>query len=270
MPRLQTGRRSPLFYAGLIALQCLLWGVGNPLMKIGISRMPPLLLLTLRYLAATALFALFFGRRCLKGLRRVSPGLLAAVCGFTAMSFICANLGLLHTSATNASFLMGMAVLFAPFFAPLFLGTRFHAGDLVPVAVTVAGLYLMCGMSGVPHFGLGEWLGLLSACFGAASMVLTPKLLVEMDGFTANDGGHPVGHDRAVLPCRLAADGGASPPGGGAGGELAGDCLLGDCLHLYRLSAAKHGAALAGAVLCGAAHVFRARLLGGGRLFDAA
>ena len=181
MPRLQTGRRSPLFYAGLIALQCLLWGVGNPLMKIGISRMPPLLLLTLRYLAATALFALFFGRRCLKGLRRVSPGLLAAVCGFTAMSFICANLGLLHTSATNASFLMGMAVLFAPFFAPLFLGTRFHAGDLVPVAVTVAGLYLMCGMSGVPHFGLGEWLGLLSACFGAASMVLTPKLLVEMD-----------------------------------------------------------------------------------------
>lgn len=51
MPRLQTGRRSPLFYAGLIALQCLLWGVGNPLMKIGISRMPPLLLLTLRYLA---------------------------------------------------------------------------------------------------------------------------------------------------------------------------------------------------------------------------
>lgn len=75
MPRLQTGRRSPLFYAGLIALQCLLWGVGNPLMKIGISRCPPLLLLTLRYLAATALFALFFGRRCLKGLRRVSPGL---------------------------------------------------------------------------------------------------------------------------------------------------------------------------------------------------
>ena len=63
MPRLQTGRRSPLFYAGLIALQCLLWGVGNPLMKIGISRMPPLLLLTLRYLAALSLIHIFWTER---------------------------------------------------------------------------------------------------------------------------------------------------------------------------------------------------------------
>ena len=177
----QAGERSSLFYAGLIALQCLLWGVGNPLMKIGISRMPPLLLLTLRYLAATAFFAVFFGRRCLRGLGRVSHAVLAAVCGFTAMSFISANLGLLYTSATNASFLMGMTVLFAPFFAPVFLGTRFQPRALLPVAVTVTGLYLLCGMSGVPRIGLGEYLGLLSACCGAASMVLTPKLLTEMD-----------------------------------------------------------------------------------------
>ena len=173
--------KGTLFYAGLIALQCLLWGVGNPIMKIGISQMPPYLCLALRYLLATTLFFALFRRRCFKGLRQAHLPSLVGVCAFTVVSFVSANIALLHTSATNASFLMGMAVLFAPFLTPIFLKSRFDWGSLLPVGITVAGLYLLCGMAGVPRLGLGEWLGLLSACTGAASMVLSPRLLTCMN-----------------------------------------------------------------------------------------
>jgi len=172
--------RGQLYYAGLCLLLCLFWGIGNPIIKLGIVHTPPFLYLALRYALAIALFLLIFGRRCFAGLRTAHRPTLLLSCLTMVYSFASANLGLFLTTATNASFLMGMSVLFTPFLKPLLGGGRFDRRALLPLPVTVAGLYLLCGMEGLPRLNAGDWLALSSSVAGAASMVLSARVLTEM------------------------------------------------------------------------------------------
>ncbi|MBQ3077994.1 MAG: DMT family transporter [Clostridia bacterium] len=176
----QAPARGQLYYAGLCLLLCLFWGVGNPVIKLGIVNTPPFLYLAIRYALAVGLFLLIFGRRCFEGLQTAHRPTLALSCLTMVYSFASANLGLFLTTATNASFLMGMSVLFTPFLQPLLGGGRFDRRALLPLPLTVAGLYLLCGMTGLPRLGAGEWLALSSSVAGAASMVLSARVLGVM------------------------------------------------------------------------------------------
>ena len=61
-------------YGGLILLECLLWGLGNPLIKIGGQGIAPFSSIALRFSLAFLAFVLVFGRRVWRGLRGVRPG----------------------------------------------------------------------------------------------------------------------------------------------------------------------------------------------------
>lgn len=170
-----------MLYGGLILLECLLWGLGNPLIKIGGQGIAPFSSIALRFSLAFLAFVLVFGRRVWRGLRGVRPGPCLAVCVFTALSFTLSSLALMYTQANIAGFLMGVAVLFSPFLDPIILRTRFQWRILPVIAVVCVGMYLLCGGSDGFVFGLGEILALLcSLCF-AIMLALSEKYVSQVD-----------------------------------------------------------------------------------------
>lgn len=172
-----------IYYGGFILVECVLWGLGNPVIKLAAQSIPPFTAITLRFVLALCVFLLFFGRRVLQNLRAVSLAPLLAVCVFTALAFMLGSFALVLTDAVIAGFLMGIAVLFTPFLEPLLLRKRFNWRTLPLVAVVCVGMYLLCG-GGAFTFGLGETLAVLCSLSFAIMLTLSEKYIGDMDTIT--------------------------------------------------------------------------------------
>ncbi len=174
------GRNRQALYGGFILLECVLWGLGNPVIKIGAASIPPFTGIALRFLLAFAVFVLFFGRRVWR-----NRGILGApcllVCVSTALAFTLGTFALTLTSTTTAGFLMGISVLFTPFLEPILLKTRFNWRILPLVAVVCAGMYLLCGGDGAFTVGIGEVLAVLCSLAFALMLTLSEKYIAGMD-----------------------------------------------------------------------------------------
>ena len=173
-------KKTSAFYGALILLQCLLWGIGNPVTKIGLETVPPFYCNAIRYTFAFLLFLLVFGRQIRSQFKKeYIPGCL--VIGlFTAASFILNTFGLLLTQATIAGFLMSMAVVFTPILSLFILKERISLKLALSIIVVVAGMYFLCGNSGRFQFGAGEVLALLSALSGAGMLTYTSKHVTDI------------------------------------------------------------------------------------------
>lgn len=175
-------KRSKLFYGTLLFLECLLWGIGNPVMKIGLEVVPPLYCLSLRYILAFLLFVLFFGKRIFSKLEKEHLIPYCIISAFTAASFILCAFALMKTSATNTGFLMSTVVIFTPFISYFIQKTKLDKKFGLPIIIVTIGLYLLCsGEGGGLLFGIGEILALLCAITGAFMLVFSSKYLQTMD-----------------------------------------------------------------------------------------
>lgn len=173
--------RRRALYGGMIVIECVLWGLGNPLIKIAGQALTPFAAIFFRFFLALLLFLLGFGRRFFAGLRRARllPVLLVSTC--TAVAFSLGSLALMFTDAVIAGFLMGIAVLFTPFLEPILLGTRFRFRVLPLVAFVCAGMYLLCAAGGAFVFGVGELLAVLCSLFFALMLTLSQKYIAALD-----------------------------------------------------------------------------------------
>ena len=164
-------QHSSLYYIGLIVLQGLIFGIGNPLIKFAYESISPFWCLTLRFFAATAIFALFCGKTAFPELKktRVMVWLPTSLC--MALAYITCNVGLHLTTATGVGFLMSLAVVFTPPLARLVLGRKMHLSFLPVLIFAVAGLYLLCMNGGTFRFGVGELLALICSFGMAGSLV---------------------------------------------------------------------------------------------------
>ena len=165
-------RERSIKYTALLLLQCLVWGVGNPVLKIGMFTIPTFWCLCFRFGLAFVIFAALFGRRLVREWQpgRIKGCLIVSLC-FSA-AYILAAFALLLTSATISGFLMGLAVLFAPFINWIFFHKRPRPAVFIAVVVTAAGMYLLCG-GGRLSFGWGELLSVLSSICSASMFVTT-------------------------------------------------------------------------------------------------
>ncbi|QOX63511.1 DMT family transporter [Anoxybacterium hadale] len=177
-------RKSTVFYGSLLLLECFIWGVGNPIMKIGLEVVPPLFCLAVRYLLAFLLLLPFFAKRLKANMTRkqIIPYLIISAC--TAAAFITSAFSLIYTTATNAGFLMSTAVLFTPFLSYFVLKSKLDKKHALPIAIVIVGLYLLCSGDGRFTFGLGEFFGILCAIAGACMLVFSSKYLQDNDPFT--------------------------------------------------------------------------------------
>ena len=170
-----------MLFALLPLLQALFWGIGNPVMKIGLAALPTFFCLSMRYGVATLLYLLLFPKRVLQHIPKRLRGRLLLISLVTAGSFICSNLSLTLTTATAAGFLMSTAVLFTPFLSVLLLKERFNKLHLIPILAILIGMYLLCDVNGISVFGVGEFFALMSSVTTALVLVMSADLLLQMD-----------------------------------------------------------------------------------------
>lgn len=171
-----------MLYAGMILFVALIWGVSNPLMKIGYSVITPLLCQAVRFILAFLIFAVFCGKKVFPAINRkhIIPYLI--ISAFTAGAFLLGALSLMYTTATISGFLMSTVVIFTPFVSYLILKLKVEKRHILPIVIVTAGLYLLCGGgSGGFDFGTGELFALLCAISGAGMLVFSSKYLQEID-----------------------------------------------------------------------------------------
>ncbi|HHV71431.1 MAG TPA: DMT family transporter [Clostridia bacterium] len=174
-------KKYTLFYVNLVLLQCLLWGISNPLAKMGLEVISPFYCLALRYLIAFSLFLLFFGKRILTKINKeyFIPCLIISI--FTTISFNASIICLMYTSATNAGFLISTPILFTPLFSLIILKQRIDKKRLLPIISVTIGLYFLCNGNSGFSFGWGEALALLSSISGACMLTFSSKYLQDLD-----------------------------------------------------------------------------------------
>ncbi|KAF0196795.1 MAG: hypothetical protein FD169_774 [Bacillota bacterium] len=149
----------------------LVWGATFVMVKDVIREMPPLYFLGIRFTLAAA--ALMLIPNTLRGLSKhwslvIIPGIALGL-GYALQTF-----GLLHTSASRAGFITGLAVVLVPLFESVI--RQKWPGKYVTTGVLLAtiGLLLMSGTSSNP-FNIGDLLVLGCAVSFAVQIILVGR-----------------------------------------------------------------------------------------------
>jgi len=164
-----------------VLIICALWGLGNPVLKISTQTLSPFASVAFRFSVALLLFMFVSGKRIVKGVQLMPllPCLAVSLC--MALAFILGTFALMHSKATTAGFLMGIAVLFTPFLRPLLLRAPFQPKAAPAVAVSLAGMYLLCAGDGSFSFGAGEIFAILCSLSFALMLTLSEKHIGNVD-----------------------------------------------------------------------------------------
>lgn len=168
------------FYESFIILQCLLWGIGNVGIKISLETITPLYSLALRFTLAFLLFIIFFGKKIKQELSLNSFKNALIPCFLSAFAFVFANLSFKFTTATTATFLLGLPILFSPLLTFFILRKKSSLKTYLAIIIAIIGLFYLCGNSGKFKFGYGESFALLSAFIFSAMLTYSSKYLQEL------------------------------------------------------------------------------------------
>ncbi len=171
----QKRQNNTAFYGSLILLECLLWGIGNPVGKICLETLPPFLCLAIRYSIACLVFLLFFYKKIRTQFRKEHIPDCIVVGLFTAASFIFSTLALKFSEAVIVGFLLSLSVVFTPILSFFILRQKVGRKLVFIILLVVAGLYFLCGNGGRFSFGIGEIYALLSALTGAGMLTYSSK-----------------------------------------------------------------------------------------------
>lgn len=159
----------------LLLLVALVWGTSYGVAKQALSFYPVLGFLAVRFCIT---FVLLLPQLRGAGRQAWAPGLPSGLVMLAI--FLCETYGVLHTSASNAAFLISLCVVFTPFVEWALLGQRPDARLLPAVALSLLGTWLLSG--GVDlHFNLGDGLMLLAAVVRAFGVCLIRRLTADSE-----------------------------------------------------------------------------------------
>ncbi|WP_312280695.1 DMT family transporter [Oscillibacter sp.] len=177
-------RLTPRLAVGLILLQSLFFGFGDPISKNAFNVVPVFTLLFVRYLLALLTLFVFSGRRIVEGLRRcrVRDWIGSALC--IALASVVGNVAITLSAATSVAFLRSLSTVMTPLLALALLRRKYSRRHIPIQLFVVAGLYLLCGQGGLSGFGPGEVLSLLTALLLSGTLVLGQKSLCQVDPLT--------------------------------------------------------------------------------------
>lgn len=177
-------RKKTALYGGMIFLECITWGIGNPLISVGTRTIPTFYYIAFRFLIAFLLFFLCFGKRTFVNFKKVKTVPLVMICLTNAAAFICCNaaLALPDANVTVCGFLFSISVIFTPFIACMVFKSRLETKYIFPIVIVTVGLALICGIGkGEFSFALPEALAVICALFVSVSITLTGKYVRSSD-----------------------------------------------------------------------------------------
>lgn len=157
----------------LLLLVALVWGTSYGMAKQALEFYPVLGFLAVRFCIT---FALLLPQLRGAGRRAWAPGLPSGLVMLAI--FLCETYGVLHTSASNAAFLISLCVVLTPFVEWMMLGQRPDARLLPAVGLSLLGTWLLSG--GVDlQFNLGDGLMLAAALVRAFGVCLIRRLTAD-------------------------------------------------------------------------------------------
>lgn len=168
------------FYGSLVILQCLFWGIGNPVVKIGLETISPFYCTAIRFALAFGLFMLFFGKRIAAQFKKEYLLSCMIIGSFTAASFLFSTFSLMLTDATISGFLLAFSVVFTPILSFFLLKQKISRRFALIILLVVVGMYFLCGGGGEFVFGAGEIMALLSALSGAGMLIYSSKHVTDI------------------------------------------------------------------------------------------
>ena len=176
---------------GLIVLQSVVYGFGDPISKIAFDAVPVYSMMTARYSIAFIVCLILFRKRIGVTLRTVPlrKWLIPGLC--IGLSYLLNNVALALTEATSVAFLRSMSVIITPAFAFLMFGRKFSWKQILVQILVLPGIYLLCVRGGLSGFGRGEAVALLAAALMAGALVFSHRYLDDVDpvSMTALQGG---------------------------------------------------------------------------------
>lgn len=158
--------------ASLIGVAAL-WGFTFPMVKDAVERIPPFEFLALRFsLAALVMTAVFWRQVRALGRAGLRAGAIAGLALCSGYAF--QTVGLQYTTATNAGFVTGLFVVFAPLLSAVMLRRPPSPGPAAGVLLATAGLALLSLTDGLA-IRRGDPIVLLAALSFAVHIVLLAR-----------------------------------------------------------------------------------------------
>lgn len=181
MKHLTSQKKKPQWiYPFYIILECLIFGIGNPLTKIGMNYIPTFFYIAVRFSAAFLFLFAVFHKTVLAHMKKKywMPCLLISL--FNTMAFFFNIMAYEHASATSVGFLISLPSLFTPFLAFFISRRPVRPVHLVPIGIMMLGMYYFCSGDGGFSLGTGELLALLSSFTYAVTFELCVKYLEDI------------------------------------------------------------------------------------------
>jgi len=165
----------------LIFAECIMFGIGNVYMNVALQSMPATLCYATRSLIAFVCYLIFFGKHIFKSIKKehILPCTLISCCMTGAM--ISGSFSLKYAEPSTAGFLISIAVIFSPFFSFWLLRKKTSKIVIIPIVLTVAGMYFLCGGGLEFTMGFGEIMGVLCSVIYSMTMVLSEKYVKYID-----------------------------------------------------------------------------------------
>lgn len=170
----------------LIVIQCILYGLGDPISKEAFETVPLFKMLVLRYSLALVVMLIIWGKPIIAGLKKCSwkDWIIPVLC--MGGAYVSNNIGLILTQATSVAFIRSLQTIIAPILAFIVFRRLYQKKLILAQLMVVVGLYMLCcGKGGLGSgFGWGEFFALLSAILLAGSLVFGEKSLSKVDPIT--------------------------------------------------------------------------------------
>ena len=164
---------------GLIVLQSLVYGFGDPISKIAFDAVPVYSMMSVRYSIAFLVCFVLFRKRITATVRTVPlrKWLVPGMC--IGLSYLLNNVALAMTEATSVAFLRSMSVVFTPALAFLMFRMKYSWKQMLIQILVLPGIYMLCVRGGLSGFGAGEVVALLAAVLMGGALVFSHRYLVE-------------------------------------------------------------------------------------------
>lgn len=157
----------------------LLWGASGVLTQVALTEMSPMALIFYRFLISGVLGVVAF--RLLPS--KISPLLLKHSLNLSLLMmviYISSTYGLQYTSASNAGFIIGSAVVLVPLFNWLFYKQRLSFKDTASAMLCLLGLGLVT-LKGAKPLNLGDFFCFIDAMAYALYILYNSKLPLSTD-----------------------------------------------------------------------------------------
>jgi len=155
------------------------WGASYMLTKIALDVLEPFNLSALRFLIAFVVSALVFYKNILKSdIRIIKYSLILAV--ILVGMFISMSFGLKYTTASNAGFLISLAVIIIPILSYVFLKQKIEKRVLIGVCIAPIGIALLT-LNSQLSVGSGDLLCILCAFLSALHVVVMGVFTRKVD-----------------------------------------------------------------------------------------